>query len=233
MRNISGKAPLLFHGFRDAIFAIPTDGEESIQASRPHNLNSRAWVFQERLLSPRTLRFSATGITWGCKESKYKETHPTEDEAKNIPGNATRDREMMDQLTTRLYRGHIRDVDRKQFPMAWFEVVYDYSGLNLTYQSDKLIALPEITKIIHINSGFNFFYGLWADPANMEFFFLGQLLWHTHQPEHDISRLQPEVRPPSFSWTSYNCKVQYPTMFHDHIVNTSDRYLLIGKGRVG
>jgi hypothetical protein len=50
----------------------------------------------------------------------------------------------MDQLTTHLYRGHIRDMDRKHFLMAWSEVVYDCSGLNFTYQSDKLIALAGI-----------------------------------------------------------------------------------------
>lgn len=54
------------------------------------------------------------------------------------------DKEMIDQLTTHLYRGHIRDMDRKHFLMAWSEVVYDCSGLNFTYQSDKLIALAGI-----------------------------------------------------------------------------------------
>jgi hypothetical protein len=87
VRNISRKAPLVFQGHRDTVFTIPADGEESIKAAESHNLNSHTWVFQERLLSPRTLGFSATGITWDCKESQYEEARPTEDEAKKVSGN--------------------------------------------------------------------------------------------------------------------------------------------------
>ncbi|KAI8632847.1 hypothetical protein F5Y19DRAFT_419178 [Xylariaceae sp. FL1651] len=59
--------------------------------------------------------------------------------------------------------------------MAWFELVTDYSGLRLTYQSDKLIALAGVAQAIDQSFGFDYFYGLWNDPANPEFF-LGQLL---------------------------------------------------------
>lgn len=177
---------------------------------------------------PRTLGFSAIGLLWDYKEAQYEELHPTKDRSKNKASNVTRDKETMDQITTRLYHGHIRETDRKQFLMAWFELVYDYSGLRLTYQSDKLIALAGISHTIHMASGFDYFYGLWNDPAKPEFF-LSQLLWHTLEPEDNPSAQQLQGRPPSFSWTSCNCVVDYPITLHDRIVNDDSRISMVTK----
>jgi hypothetical protein len=40
-------------------------------------LNQRGWVFQERMLSRRTLHFTAHQIYWNCEELCASETYPT------------------------------------------------------------------------------------------------------------------------------------------------------------
>jgi hypothetical protein len=56
-----------------------------LQADRPMNyefdttmtpLHKRAWVVQERLLSPRTLYYGSTGIYWECRMSCAAEWNP-------------------------------------------------------------------------------------------------------------------------------------------------------------
>jgi hypothetical protein len=41
-------------------------------------LGNRAWVLQERLLSPRTLEFTRHGLRWQCDSSEASEMRPLE-----------------------------------------------------------------------------------------------------------------------------------------------------------
>lgn len=45
--------------------------------SSHHPLNKRGWVFQERLMSPRTLHFGMDRIVWECLDETCNEYFPT------------------------------------------------------------------------------------------------------------------------------------------------------------
>ncbi len=52
---------------------LETSFENQVDASP---LNTRAWVFQERLLSPRIVHFASKMIFWECQECVISEQHP-------------------------------------------------------------------------------------------------------------------------------------------------------------
>jgi hypothetical protein len=133
------KEPHYFRGDSSGIlFAMQRYHTEDAELNvEDHNLNTLAWVFQERLLRPRTLGFSETGIIWDCKEAQYREGKPTYDESKHKFANRTRDKEMLQQATKPILQGHTSVDNKNDFLMAWFELVTDYSRLNMTFPSDK------------------------------------------------------------------------------------------------
>lgn len=165
VRYENGSSSHQTHHFKTAegglTFAMARYPTEDVETNvEEHNLNSRAWVFQERLLSPRTLGFSETGIIWDCKESQYKETRPTFDSSKYRYGNMTREKEMLRQVARPVLQGHGNVINRREFLKAWYELVTDYSGLKLTFPSDKLVALAGLSSRLRLSSGYIYFYGL-------------------------------------------------------------------------
>lgn len=112
--------------------AVPEKGDCYRLSHMPHGLgwrnvlNNRAWVLQERMLSPRILHFSAfelalecdTHITCECKVQPRKSN--MRDFRKAIAPNAF----------------HPSGIAR-----SWPDLISTYSCLNLTFESDKLVAL--------------------------------------------------------------------------------------------
>lgn len=220
VRSLAAATPLVFEANPETVFVMPGQDQEYAGTSHNHNLNSRGWVFQERLLSPRTLGFSSTGLVWDCKEAQHSDDQPEENTAKRMPSNETRDKDVMKRIINQQYCSSHQGENRNNFLEAWYEIAIDYSQLDLTYLSDKLIALAGVTQMIQQSCGFNYFYGLWSDPSNPALF-LSQLLWHTRQPGRIINPFYSANMPPSFSWTYCNCEVDYPITFHNRIINES------------
>lgn len=194
-------------------------------------VNRRAWVLQERLISPRVLHFCQDQIAWECWEKDAIEsradglpmtqlkagTIATGSRLKgmvpSVDGKALRDARLR---RGRLKSGRYVDIDA---PMGlsipsiycfevWNRVVETYTRTRLTKATDKLIALAGIAKIMsrRILNGRDEDYvaGMWRD--NLE----SQLLWRVdpsirRDGTYDFHSDRPgmdEYRAPSFSWAA-------------------------------
>ncbi|ELR04906.1 hypothetical protein VC83_02788 [Pseudogymnoascus destructans] len=118
-------------------------------------LNTRAWVFQERLLSPRIVHFAQNQLVWECRNGRACEMYP--DGAPNGPGSIAKwshfwpIKTFAQELTTKGAKTH-RD---------WRLIVQRYSGLDLTKRKDVLVALSGLAKLMQNAMGDEYLAGLW------------------------------------------------------------------------
>ncbi|KAK8023898.1 hypothetical protein PG993_011964 [Apiospora rasikravindrae] len=141
-------------------------GTEKHHTTNPDSttLATRAWVFQERLLSPRSLYCSKGGLFWECRSmavSEFAPLKPTRARGSTfvIPENTTWD---------------------------WGEVIEQYSLARLTYTDDRLPALSGIATRQSEHSADQYLAGMWRNNLAQ------QLLWsNSGKPEERPARPAP------------------------------------------
>ena len=161
-------------------------------------LGDRAWVVQERLLSPRTIHFAADQIYWECASLRASECLPSGP----IPHQPdyTADQNLKS-LISRSRQGTNDEV--QSFNYAWTEILRMYSRTDLTKESDREIALSGI--VTRLSKDFNFertdfVMGLWKSRLPH------QLAWY---PEHGRDWREIWSEAPSWSWFSCGGSVEY------------------------
>ncbi|KAF3766200.1 HET-domain-containing protein, partial [Cryphonectria parasitica EP155] len=123
-------------------------------------VNTRAWVLQERLMAPRVLHFCSDQIAWECSTFAAAEGHP-----ESIPKYGLRNDRIQPEIP-------VKGLD----PMKHGKQLRQtYSGLDLTNDRDKLIALSGIAEQMHMllyhRRPLEYVAGLW------DHYFESQLLW--------------------------------------------------------
>ncbi|KAH6117156.1 hypothetical protein HBI69_098400 [Parastagonospora nodorum] len=212
-------------------------------------LASRAWVTQERFLSPRILHFTTDQLFWESVDLYACETFP-----QGMPP-------VYDNPTSWHYRTHMGP-DRAQEPgkpgiyEVWGRVCEDYSRSRLTYTSDKLIAFAGIAGEFKSSlPDDKYLAGLWKDDLVVGLLWKAMALdgWPT-QPNGSretfadpyITAAKPDkYRAPSWSWLSkdmgifWQTRVRYsPRMMVDIMdadvsyVNEEDRVGDIQSGHI-
>lgn len=166
------------------------DPEDYRRSVRDCHLSSRAWTFQEKLLPARTLHFGETGLWWECRTQLSSEYLP-------------------DGLTGLSRSPLVRSVEK---PWPWTEVVRDYSQANLTYGSDRLVALSGIAARQHGATGDQYLAGLWRASL------LHDLLWFVSA---ETMGYRPEWRAPTWSWASIDGKVSFRGSHHSEMAPTA------------
>ncbi|KAF2670427.1 HET-domain-containing protein, partial [Microthyrium microscopicum] len=102
-------------------------------------LTKRAWILQERLLSPRILTLGRETLFWECSSSHFSsETWP-----RSLPG--------YDHMLERYPFAHRLDLQEENSDVgllfeSWRTIIYDYSQRSLTKSSDKLVAIAAIAE---------------------------------------------------------------------------------------
>ncbi|OBT61835.1 hypothetical protein VE03_08808 [Pseudogymnoascus sp. 23342-1-I1] len=142
-------------------------------------LTARAWAVQERFLSPRMLHFSKTGLFWECRHCDASETFP-----EGCPA---------------FEHGHIFHRDRKPISEIWDTIISLYTGSQLTFASDKMVAISGLAQMTFKENADQYLAGLWRKDIEL------QLLWCQQRPGR---RLLPgsKYRAPSWSWASVDEK---------------------------
>jgi hypothetical protein len=162
-----------------------------------HNeaITSRAWAFQEWLLSPRLLLFTTRGMRFMCDAGKIPVRHRSH------------------QFRLPQSSANVKKSD-------WSDIVMTFASRNLSVPSDKLPAISGVAKSYARICGYalqenNYLAGLWrADLFN-------HLLWRNvfneghsvFQPvNHHHGRRMIDARPraPSWSWAAIDGPVDYP-----------------------
>lgn len=147
-------------------------------------LMSRAWVYQERMLSRRTVHFTRQELVWECVESIWCECDsgyaPLSDTSSvNIP----------------LKHFPLRDY----FRAPWGNIVAAFTKLNLTFGSDRLPALSGVAKRYGQYHGLTYLAGLWKEILERDFF------WALRARSLSDGDLGPRPEPrfaPTWSWAS-------------------------------
>ena len=117
-------------GHSDGVLLLSTSvehAEEQTMIREAHwPLFTRAWVFQERLLSARVIHFEKNELLWECGfgHCSEKDPHLWSDGGQ---------------------RQSLGGLDNRHI-MGWRQTVREYSQLELTYESDRLPALAAIVE---------------------------------------------------------------------------------------
>lgn len=171
----------------------------------------RGWVYQERLLSPRLVHFAANEIMWECTgETLCSCAENGEYPAPEDPRYGLRVKEQHFWALGRLKPTLLL---RENLKWRWYDMVREYTTLDLSFGSDRLPAMAGLAKELEMNimrssllrpeHGNLYVHGLWRDT------FLQDILWFVDEPSN-IQRKPLQRQAPSWSWASINGPVSYP-----------------------
>lgn len=191
------------HSLREVhkLFSTPSQNVNSINTEV--QLLSRAWVFQERHLAPRTLHFHPSEIVLECREGLRCECTGLDNFSTNPQ----------------------RDFNNMSFN-AWYGVVEEFSRLSLTYQSDKLEALNGVARVFWEKLNCRYLKGLWEDDMAKG------LLWNvTRFPPAKPSTRQSSEVAPTWSWASLvpaeGGRIYFPAR-QDRLFCADQRFRFVG-----
>jgi len=155
-------------------------------------LNSRAWVLQEQLLSPRTIHFTYDQVLWECY--KYRSAEVLPDKIYRLG--------RMSYKTHMLVNPNTPPDSLFGLYNTWQGLVAIYSKRRLTFHNDKLAAISGIASRFAFQWGLqssSYLAGLWK--GNL----VNDLLWST---SYFNSKSYPD-RAPSWSWARMDGELDY------------------------
>jgi hypothetical protein len=155
-------------------------------------IDKRAWTFQERLLSPRTLQYGTRQLRWICQESERGKDYTdgwTRD-AEDIEGRIDMLDDELFQSNSEMSPPDVRDEDYELMLEDWYDLVGAYSNRKLTIPTDRILAISGIVKVYSRKFGDEYLAGLWKST------FCWAILWTASNVGKSIARPQ-EYQGPS------------------------------------
>jgi Heterokaryon incompatibility protein (HET) len=167
-------------------------------------LSTRGWVLQERLLAPRTLHFTRNKVIWECATKTVSET----DAAGVIDGTWHLVPRTWTSLPSTIGNRGDKCLD------MWRHALFDYTSGDLTYQTDKLVAvlgLANRLQSIWNDTSVRYLAGLWSYKLEI------QLLWiilgsgDGDGTSADDGKAEPaDDKAPSWSWAAVRGQLVFP-----------------------
>lgn len=160
-------------------------------------LNGRGWVLQERYLARRQLNFAKDAVYWECKQLVASEQFP-------------------DGLPKNLQLGFLSDFITGEKPRIdfasesevrryWVHLVQEYSTTELTYDTDRMIAIAGLVSEVKDRFDDVYLAGMWREDLHK------QLCW-TAQFRRSPSAAGPSATKPyiapSWSWAGSDASIQ-------------------------
>ncbi|KAK0627887.1 heterokaryon incompatibility protein-domain-containing protein [Immersiella caudata] len=145
-------------------------------------LLSRGWVYQERQLSQRMLHFGPSEILWECGEQVTCECRAIE-KSFNLPGYIAGGKHKW-RMTP------LRTAEPWQLQQRWYDIVAEFTGLQLSRPPDRLPALAGLAGDMQRHRRSRYLAGLWEDTIIFD------LAWAGHG-----ERANPWYAP-TWSWAS-------------------------------
>ncbi|KAF2105532.1 heterokaryon incompatibility protein-domain-containing protein, partial [Lophiotrema nucula] len=183
-------------------------GHLASQHLKVQPLNSRAWVCQERYLSPQTLHFSSQ-LYYESKDCFLSETYPNKsldlDQHDRMFRQSFDFRHAMIQslapsrFANKFYT-FIRRKPRKEIWSSWHRVVEQNMACDITRPSDRLIAIGALAKVWKSASQSEYLAGLWK--GNLVY----DLMWVCRPLSNTGSA---EFIAPSWSWARVSGGVSF------------------------
>ena len=169
----------------DSLYIVPSQRGLWLHSVELSPLNRRAWVLQERLLSPRTVYYTKTQLFWECRESKACESS-----AVPIPKFEVHWDGSLKYLNS-LHKLHGPSFE--PWHLHWPEIVERYTDTSRTKLEDKLVAISGLAREIESITNDKYCAGIWRKDI------VSQVLWRLNSPQHEINL---PFQAPSWSWAS-------------------------------
>lgn len=162
----------------------------------PPPLFTRAWCFQELLLSPRVVRFDEWEISWCCRETELCSCGYTD----KIAGPARK----MDR-TLQLFLSEPDESHSIDSAQLWRSMVHYYCALSLTYRRDTLPAISAVAEMFkkRFRRDNEYLAGLWQSSVVQD------MLWTNAGEENKRPINREEWLAPTWSWASCGGKPDY------------------------
>lgn len=184
--------------------------EHMMYDDKSEPINTRAWTFQEQLLSPRLLIYASHTLQWQCRTltcnlgASYHAPNPSA--APRLPLVQT----LLLDRPEREPKNHQHSPD---FPhpilQHWLRIVTEYSLRKSSLSSDKLSALSALALSYSPIFGPEYFAGIWATSA------VQQLCWCAPDIRLFFTR-PPRYRAPSWSWAALDGRVYFPSFLQEN-----------------
>ncbi|TGO69887.1 hypothetical protein BOTNAR_0006g00760 [Botryotinia narcissicola] len=158
-------------------------------------LQSRAWAFQERILSPRILWYGRRQIYWQCL-CEFQSADGTPSDCESLPWFRDRIHPVIIQglIFNQNHNDGSTTFSEEELSEINFEyqtMVEDYCTRTMSYPNDKLPAFSGIAALLHKGIGGHYLVGIWSKIL------WENLLWQT--PMGNAPRTV-QYRAPSWSW---------------------------------
>ncbi|CAN9133604.1 unnamed protein product [Alternaria alternata] len=173
-------------------------------------LNGRAWVTQERFLSPRILHFTKDLLFWECHTCLANENDPLASLTrfvgelnilKKILNNSKTPESSVRPLQDIIVHNTSNDTKHtnpRQIYGAWNQFLHLYTACGITKESDILVALAGVADEVGHATNDCLVAGLWKKR------FIEQLCWRVYGKTS-----RPSIwRAPSWSWASFSGAVR-------------------------
>lgn len=204
-------------------------------------ITSRAWAYQERLLSGRVIHYTSEELVWECRETRACECGLNDEDAGLAKAQFEKRVRTVNNYPTSTLRGHLKKDQIQSVTRGWHDIISTYTTLNLTFDDDIFPALSGIARELILND--EYLAGLRKQ------YLVEDLNWRVETKSTLLSlNLSTKGRPahyraPSWSWASVKAPIQYlnitPTSFENANVTickakctpaTGDRFGKISKG---
>jgi len=167
-------------------------------------VNKRAWVLQERILSPRIVHMCSKLVFWECRHLQASEHLPY--------GGHTYEKQSSSHSRIKRICYGSRDKDQDDAYADWEHLVGVYSYCGLTFETDRLIALSGIASMVHKRTQCEYLEGIWRKTLPIS------LLWRKWRPTATETTAKalidvdgsPKYLAPSWSWASATSSVDWP-----------------------
>lgn len=186
-------------------YVFPNNGLVSAGVRPKSTLDTRGWILQEQLLSPRMLYFGHGEVFWDCNTVSASESSPISTSLLDDPD--PDDTWALKIVRKTLAASQNAETLRQRLADIWTQVIKNYSARHLAKQSDKLIALNGITQPLITLLGEPLIAGMWKTEL------WRQLIWwqarHQPNPTSQDHAAHDAFPAPTWSWLSTTNPVKY------------------------
>jgi hypothetical protein len=182
---------------------LPHDilGMNYTEASREDlPLLDRAWCFQERLLSTRTVHFTAQEMIWECFRSTTCECQKLPFHIKSHQMDVYLKSNLKLAFATIGMLAMIPLSTPTSLKMLWHLVVEIYSDKRITFEKDRLVALSALAQSLDDRKLGKYMAGIWENDIPQG------LTWRSKGSKN---RRAKEYKAPSWSWATLEGPVTY------------------------
>ena len=168
------------------------------------SLSKRAWTIQERLLASRTVHFLLHKVVWECSSLQASESDPS-----GVLEQSTGNSVVVQGWALPFFKDHILFHREAACLWKWYDAVRMYSRGELTFNSDKLIAISGVAKFLkHIwrDESVRYLAGLWSYQLETS------LVWSSHK---GTQLAGDEYLASSWSWASVNGSIHTAFYYHE------------------